>query len=109
VATAKEPNTLVDDLADLAGDIWETARDRVEGGWVIHREERVSNKDVRSKLGILGIEALRMRDIGRRVSDAMMELGWTKVASTLVCKRRGDPEGGYRRPTSDGLELDEQQ
>jgi hypothetical protein len=109
VATAKEPNTLVDDLADLAGDVWETARDKIEGGWVIHREERVSNKDVRSKLGILGIEALRMRDIGRRMSDAMMELGWTKVAGTLVCKRGGDPEGGYRRPTPDGLELDDQQ
>jgi hypothetical protein len=106
VATAKEPNTLVDDLTDLAGEMWEAGRDKIEGGWVIHREERASNKDVRSKLGILGIEALRMRDIGRRMSDAMMALGWTKVAGTLVCKHGGEAEGGYRRPLPDGFELD---
>jgi putative DNA primase/helicase len=109
VSTAKEPNTLVDDLADLAGEVWETGRDKIEGGWLIHREQRVSNKDARSKLGILGIEALRMRDIGKRMSDAMMELGWTKVAGTLVCKRGNAPEGGYRRSIPDGIELDEQQ
>jgi hypothetical protein len=39
VATAKEPNTLVDDLADLVGEMWEASRDKIEGGWVIHREE----------------------------------------------------------------------
>ena len=78
VVTAKEPNTLVDDLTDLAGEVWEIGRDKVEGGWVIHREERISNKDVRFRLGIFGIEALRMRDIGRRISDAMMALGWTE-------------------------------
>jgi len=97
------------DLADLAGEVWETGRDKIEGGWLIHREQRVSNKDARSKLGILGIEALRMRDIGKRMSDAMMELGWTKVAGTLVCKRGNAPEGGYRRSIPDGIELDEQQ
>jgi hypothetical protein len=106
VTTAKEPNTLVDDLADLAGEVWETGRDKIADGWMIHHEERVSNKDVRSKLGILGIEALRMRDIGKRMSDAMMELGWVKVAGTLVCKRGGAPEGGYRRSIADSLELD---
>jgi hypothetical protein len=106
VATAKEPNTLVDDLADLAGGVWEAGRDKIEGGWVIHREERVSNKEVRCKLGIVGIEALRMRDIGRRMSDAMMALGWTKVAGTLVCKHGGEPEGGYRRSIPDSFEVD---
>jgi predicted P-loop ATPase len=109
VGTAKEPNTLVDDLADLVGEVWETARDKIADGWVIHREERISNKDVRCKLGILGIEALRMRDIGSRMSDAMMQLGWTKVAGTLVCKRGSAPEGGYRRSIPDSIELDEQQ
>jgi hypothetical protein len=76
------------------------------GGWLIHREERVSNKEVRCKLGIFGIEALRMRDIGTRISDAMMTLGWTKATGTLVCKHGGDPEGGYRRQMPDGYELD---
>jgi hypothetical protein len=106
VATAKEPNALVDDLADLAGEVWEIGRDKMAGGWLIHREERVSNKEVRCKLGIFGIEALRMRDIGTRISDAMMTLGWTKATGTLVCKHGGDPEGGYRRQMPDGYELD---
>jgi hypothetical protein len=105
VTTAKEPNTLVDDLGDIAGEVWEAGRDKIEGGWAIHREKRVSNKDVRGKLGILGIEALRMRDIGRRISDAMMALGWTKVPGTLVCRHGGEPEGGYRRPMPDDYEL----
>jgi hypothetical protein len=78
------------------------------GGWVIHREERISNKDVRSKLGIFGIDAVRMRDIGMRISDAMMTLGWNKDAGTLVCKHGGEPEGGYRREMPDGYELDEE-
>jgi putative DNA primase/helicase len=107
VATAKEPNALVDDLTDLAGEVWETGRDKAPDGWVIHREERVSNKEVRGKLCIFGIEVLRMRDIGTRISDAMMTLGWTKATGTLVCKHGGDPEGGYRREMPDGYELDE--
>jgi putative DNA primase/helicase len=94
VATAKEPNTLVDDLTDLAGEVWERGRAKMAGGWVIHREERISNKDVRSKLGIFGIDAVRLRDIGTRISDAMMTLGWNKDAATLVCKHGGAPEGG---------------
>ena len=108
VATAKEPNAMVDDLTDLTGDIWETGREKVEGGWTIHREERISNKTVRSWLGILGVEALRIRDIGRRISEAMMSLGWAKVDGTLVCKRGEKPEGGYRRSIPDSLELDQQ-
>jgi Virulence-associated protein E len=103
VATVKEPNTLVDDLTDLAGEIWEPGRDKIETGWVIHREERVSNKQVRGRLGIIGIDAVRMRDIGTRISEAMMALGWVK--GTLVCKRGGAPEGGYRRPLPDTYEL----
>ncbi len=101
VATVKEPNALVDELADLRGEAWETGRDKIAGGWTIHREERVSNKDVRGKLLLLAVDAMRIRDFGRRISDAMMTLGWTKVSSTLVCKHGGSPEGGYRRPLAD--------
>jgi len=101
VATAKEPNALVDELADLSGEVWEIGRDPIIGGWLIHREERVSNKDVRGRLGIFGVDALRIRDIGKRMSDAMMTNRWTKAASTLVCKHGGTPEGGYRRPLAD--------
>jgi hypothetical protein len=108
VATAKEPNTLVDDLGDLAGEVWETGRDKIDAGWAIHREERVSNNDARGRLGIVGIEAARMRDIGMRISEAMMALGWTKAPGTLVCKHGGKPEGGYRRPLLDDYELVEE-
>lgn len=108
VATVKEPNTLVDDLGDLTGDVWETNRNKIEGGWVIHREARVSNEGVRIKLGLLGSEVHRMRDIGTRISEAMMALGWTKVPGTLVCKRGAKPEGGYRRPLPDDYELVEE-
>jgi Virulence-associated protein E len=101
VATAKEPNALVDDLADLDGEEWETGRDKIAGGWVIHREERVSNNTVRGKLCIMGTDALRIRDLGKRISEAMMALGWDKAHGTLVCKHGGKPEGGYRRPLSD--------
>ena len=99
VATVKEPNTLVDDLGDLAGEVWETTRDKIEGGWVIHREARVSNMEARSRLGIIGIEATRMRDIGTRISEAMMALGWTKAPGTLVCKR-GQARGRVPAPAA---------
>lgn len=107
VATVKEDNLLVDELAELSGDPWETGRDKIEGGWLIHREERISNKDVRAKLGIYGVDALRMRELGKRISDAMLTLGWTKVGGTLVCKRGGTAEGGYRRPLPDEYKLEE--
>ena len=104
VATAKEPNALVDELGDLGGEVWETGRDKTDGGWVIHREERVSNKGVREKLGIFGIDAVRLTNIGRRISDAMMTQGWTKANGTLVCKHGGEAEEGIgarcRTPTS---------
>jgi hypothetical protein len=106
VATAKEPNTLVDDLHDLVGDVWETNRERTDEGWLIGLEERVSNLDVRHKLGLIGVNVHSMRDLGRRMSDAMAALGWTKAAGTLVCKHGGSAEGGYRRPTKDRFEPD---
>jgi hypothetical protein len=107
VVTAKEPNALVDDLADLTGDIWETSRDKIDGGWVIHREERISNRDVRGKLGIYGADVLRLKDLGRRIGDAMMAQGWSKADGTLVCKHGSAAEGGYRRPLPDHDEMDE--
>jgi Virulence-associated protein E len=107
VATAKEPNALVDDLADLGGEVWETGREKIDGRWVIHREERVSNKDVRSKIGIFGVDVLRIRDTGKRLSDAMITLGWTKANGTLVCKHGGEAEGGYRRPMPEVYEPEE--
>ena len=106
VATAKEPNALVEDLTDLNGEIWETGRVKTQGGWVIHREERASNMEARLKLGIIGADVVRLRDLSRRISDAMLTLGWAKAAGTLVCRHGGKPEGGYRRPIPDDYEPD---
>jgi hypothetical protein len=103
VATAKEPNTMVEELSDLVGEVWEVGREKTDTGWLIHQEERVSNRQVRAWLRLDGI-AHSMRDLGRRISDAMTSLGWTKVPGTLVCKHGGSPEGGYRRPTVDRFE-----
>lgn len=105
VTTAKEPNALVDELAQLAGEMWEIGREKIGGVWVIHREERISNKEVRGHLGIFGVDTLRIRDLGKRISEAMMTLGWQKADGTLVCKRGGKAEGGYRRPMQDTHEV----
>jgi hypothetical protein len=96
---------MVDDLFDLAGEVWEIDREKSAGGWLIHREERVSNRHVRQKLGLMGANVYNMKDLGKRISDAMASLGWTKAHSTLVCERGAKPEGGYRRPTADRFEL----
>jgi Virulence-associated protein E len=106
VATAKEPNTLVDDLHDLVGEIWVADRTKSDGGWLIHQEERVSNCEVRAKAGLTGVNVHSMRDLGKRMSEAMTSLGWKKAAGTLVCKHGGSAEGGYRRPTKDRFEPD---
>src|SRR5438552_1455914 len=45
-----------------------------------------------------------VRDLGKRISDAMMTLGWAKAASPLVCKHGAAAEGGYRRPLPDTYE-----
>ncbi len=109
VATVKEPNTLVDDLADLRGEEFETARAKIDGGWVSHREERVSNKDVRAKLGVFGVDVVRLNNLGKRISDAVMMLGWTKAPGTLVCRHGAGAEGGYRRPLPDIYVADQAQ
>jgi hypothetical protein len=89
VATVKEPNELVDQLADLRGELW-----TVNG----EKEERVSVADIRAALGLLGVEMIRIHGLGRRIADAMMELKWKKAPGTLRCHKGQDPVTGYRRP-----------
>jgi predicted P-loop ATPase len=89
VATVKEPNDLVDLLADLRGEVW-----HVNG----RDEERVSTCDIRIALGMAPADAARSHNAGRRISEAMMELGWTKAPRTLRCHRDHQPATGYTRP-----------
>ena len=89
VATAKEPNELVDLLADLHSEAW-----HVDG----KDEERVSTQDVRNKLGMMAADAARSHGIGRRIFDAMTMLGWTKAPGTLRCHKDHQPTTGYTRP-----------
>ena len=89
VATAKEPNELVDLLANLRGEVW-----HVDG----KDEERVSTHVVRTVLGLTAGDAARSHGIGRRILDAMTMLGWTKARGTLRCHRDEQPTTGYTRP-----------
>jgi GNAT superfamily N-acetyltransferase len=89
VATAKEPNELVDLLASLRGEVW-----HVDG----RDEERVSTEDVRFVLGLNGADAARSHGIGRRIFDAMTVLGWTKAQGTLRCHKDRQSTTGYTRP-----------
>jgi hypothetical protein len=88
VSTVKEPNALVDQLANLRGEVW-----TVNGG----SEERVSVADIGVALGLIGIDMVRIHGIGRRIAEAMMELNWEKASGTLRCCRGQDPVTGYRR------------
>src|SRR5262249_40977503 len=90
VATAKEPNELVDLLTDLKGEVWDLG-----GG---KREERVSTADVRDHLGMDPREASRSHGTGRRIAEAMMTLGWTKARGTLRCQKGEQSTTGYIRP-----------
>ena len=89
VTTVKEPNALVDQLANLRGEVW-----AVNGG----NEERISVADISAKLGLMGVDLVRIHGLGRRISDAMMELEWEKAPGTLRCRKGQDPVTGYRRP-----------
>ena len=98
VATAKEPNELVDLLADFRGEVW-----HVDG----KDEERVSIADIRVHLGMTAADAARSHGIGRRIMEAMMTLGWTKALGTLRChkaqpQRIGaiEPDPRYTQPTT---------
>jgi hypothetical protein len=93
VATVKEPNELVDLLTDLRGEAW-----HVNG----KDEERVSAQDIRFQLNMTGADAARSHNIGRRITEAMMELGWTKAAGTIRCHKGDQPTTGYTRPLSVG-------
>jgi predicted P-loop ATPase len=89
VATVKEPNELVDQLANLRGEVW-----TVNGG----REERVSVAEIGIALGLIGVDRVRIHGLGRRIAEAMMELKWEKASGTLRCHKGQDPVTGYRRP-----------
>ena len=94
VATVKEPNELINSLADLEGEIW-----ALGGGT---REERVSTADVRNHLGMDPSDALRSHGAGRRIAEAMMTLKWNKAPGTIRCHKGDQPTTGYTRPLPDG-------
>lgn len=89
VATVKEPNELVDQLADLYGEAW-----HVNG----EDEERISTADIRNMLNMTLADAVRAHNIGRRIADAMKTLGWTRARGTLRCHKGHQPTTGYTRP-----------
>jgi hypothetical protein len=89
VATAKAPDELVDQLADLVGEIW-----NVDG----EKEERVSVADITAKLGLSKVDTIRLHGFGRRLADAMKTLGWRKAPKNLRCHKGSSPTAGYSRP-----------
>ena len=93
VATVKEPNELVDLLTDIRGEAW-----HVNG----KDEERISAQDIRDQLTMSKADAARSHNIGRRIAEAMTELGWTKAAGTIRCHKGDQPTTGYTRPLSVG-------
>jgi len=93
VATAKEPNELVDVLADLRGEVW-----HVNGSY----EERASLKIFGTYWAMSRADAVRAHGIGRRILEAMMALGWTKAPRTLRCHKGQDATTGYTRPVPPG-------
>jgi virulence-associated protein E/bifunctional DNA primase/polymerase-like protein len=92
VATVKEPNELVDQLANLRGEVW-----TVNGG----KEERISVAEIGGTLGLMGVDRVRIHGLGRRIAEAMMELKWEKAPGTIRCHKGQDPVTGYRRPLVD--------
>ncbi|HML07279.1 MAG TPA: VapE domain-containing protein [Xanthobacteraceae bacterium] len=92
VAEAKEPNELVDLLRGLRGEVW-----HVNG----KDQERVSAQDIRGALGMANADAVRSHNIGRRIAEAMMELGWTKASGTIRCRKGEQATTGYIRPLPD--------
>jgi predicted P-loop ATPase len=98
VATAKEPNELVDLLAGLRGEVW-----HVDG----KDEERVSTADIRAHLDLREADAARSHGIGRRIFDAMTVLGWRKARDTIRCHKAQpqkvggiEPDPKYTQPTT---------
>jgi hypothetical protein len=93
---AKEPSELVDKLANLIGVVW-----HVDG----RDEERVSTDAIRNCLFMDSKDAYRIHNMGRRILDAMTQLGWTKATNNIRCHPQGG-EGhatsGYFRPARKG-------
>jgi hypothetical protein len=99
-AKAKEPNELVDILSDLKGETWDLGGDKYE--------ERVSTRTIRGAMGFGPADACRMQNYGRRINEAMMQLGWTKAPNTIHCHKQeedGHPTSGYFRPTQNPNEV----
>jgi hypothetical protein len=89
VAGEKEPNALAETLAELRGTVW-----AVNG----KEEERISVADIRMHLGLLNHDLIRFHDMGIRIAEAMMTLGWIKAPKTIRCQKGEPPVSGYWRP-----------
>jgi predicted P-loop ATPase len=89
VSSAKAPDELIDQLADLVGEVW-----NVNG----EKEERVNVTDILMKLGLSKIDTIRLHGFGRRVADAMKTLGWRKAPKNIRCHKGSGPTAGYSRP-----------
>jgi hypothetical protein len=62
---------------------------------------RVSTEEIRFVLGLNRPDACRIHNLGRRVLDAMTQLGWTKATKNIRCHKQGQegqPVAGYFRP-----------
>ena len=99
-ASVKEPNELVATLDGLQGEVM-PVQTFVDGKQVISTEERVSNAAIRNKLGITGADTVRLHGLGRKIAEAMMQLGWTKADDPLRCTKGGPKERGFRRPCTE--------
>jgi hypothetical protein len=88
VAEVKEPNALIDRLAELHGEVW-----TVNG----KQEERISVADIRDHLGLAVVDLVRFQSIGPRIAEAMMALGWTKAKKNLRSHKGQAPTTGYWR------------
>lgn len=96
-ASVKEPNELVAMLEGLQGEVM-PVQTFVDGKQVIATEERVSNATIRHRLGITGADTVRLHGLGRKIAEAMMQLGWSKPDDPLRCTKGGSKERGFRRP-----------
>lgn len=95
VATKKAPNEMVDVLRSLRGNKIGTGQFSVD--------ERISNADVRKKLGLDNSHTVTMHGLGRKIADAMTHLGWIKIETSMRCSNEpgAQTERGYRRPWVD--------
>jgi hypothetical protein len=61
-------------------------------------QERISNPEIFKVLGLLNIDRMRMHDVGTKISEAMMTLGWARLAPTRygAWPERARPAGKHR-------------